>query len=146
MLPLAAIRTDAELAPPTLVIGGKSLGGRIASHLAANGVDVAGLLLLGYPLHPAGRPDKLRTAHLARIRAPMLFFAGTRDALCTLDLLRATLASLPAAVLHVIEGGDHSFKLPARLRRSPQAVIDELVSVSVGWLRNVATPTVRGGA
>ncbi|HVN87342.1 MAG TPA: alpha/beta family hydrolase [Candidatus Binatia bacterium] len=134
---LDTVRADSQLAPPGIVIGGKSMGGRMASHLAAQGIDVAGLLFLGYPLHPAGRPEKLRTAHLARIVAPMLFFAGTRDTLCTLDRLRETLRGLPRATLHVIEGGDHSFKLPARLRRSAQSVIDELIDVATAWLYTV---------
>ena len=138
---VATIRADPDLAPPIVVIGGKSLGGRMASHLAAKGAHVDGLLLLGYPLHPAGQPEKLRTAHLSRIRVPMLFFAGTRDSLCRLDLLHTTLSSLPSATLHIVEGGDHSFKLPARLRRSPQAVIAELVTVSTAWLRTIAAAT-----
>jgi uncharacterized protein len=133
------VRTDERLAPRAMVIGGKSLGGRMASHLAAQGVEVAGLLLLGYPLHPAGAPQKLRVAHLRQIKVPMLFLAGTRDPLCSLDLLRETLGRLPRAQLHVIEGGDHSFKLPKRLGRSPQAVIDELVDVSDRWLREIVT-------
>jgi predicted alpha/beta-hydrolase family hydrolase len=133
-----AIRADPALAPQTLIIGGKSMGGRMASHLAAQGVAVAGLLFLGYPLHPAGRPDKLRVAHLSAISAPMLFFAGTRDALCSLDLLREALAELPRATLHVIEGGDHSFALPRRLRRSAQEVIEQIVGASVDWIERIA--------
>jgi len=132
------IRADPALTPQTLIIGGKSMGGRMASHLAAQGVAVAGLLFLGYPLHPAGRPDKLRVAHLTAISAPMLFFAGTRDALCSLDLLREALAKLPRATLHVIEGGDHSFALPRRLRRSAQEVIEEIVGASADWIERIA--------
>src|SRR6266511_2754010 len=95
---IAAVRTDEALQPPQLVIGGKSLGGRIASQLAAQGVAVDGVLLLGYPLHPPGKPEKLRVEHLARITVPMLFFAGIRDPLCTLELLRQTLKQLVAPV------------------------------------------------
>ena len=132
------IRADPTLVPQTLIIGGKSMGGRMASHLAAQGVAVAGLLFLGYPLHPAGQPDKLRVAHLGAIMAPILFFAGTRDALCSLDLLRAALAKLPRATLHVIEGGDHSFALPRRMQRSAQEVVDEIVGASADWIAQIA--------
>ena len=99
---------------------------------------MAGLLLLGYPLHPPGRTDKPRVAHLEKIRASMLFFAGTRDALCNLDLLRTTLRPLRAPVtLHVIEGADHSFNLPKRLARDPQSVWQEIVDVSAEWLQRL---------
>jgi predicted alpha/beta-hydrolase family hydrolase len=137
---VAAVRGDPHLAPTVLIIGGKSLGGRIASHLAAQGSPVDGLLFLGYPLHPAGRPDKLRVAHLGKISAPMLFFAGTRDALCSLDLLRQTLQGLPEASLHVIDGGDHSFNVPKRLARPPEMIVRELVNASADWIHAVVHP------
>jgi uncharacterized protein len=132
---IEAIRHDPQIAPRRLVIGGKSLGGRMASHLAAKGEDVAGLIFLGYPLHPAGKPERLRVAHLDQIQSPMLFFAGTRDPLCNLDLLTETIRRLPARVtLHVIEGADHSFKLPKRLGRDPSAVWEEIIATSADWL------------
>lgn len=135
---LEAVRAAPEIAPPRIVIGGKSLGGRMASHLAAAGVDVAGLLLLGYPLHPAGQPERLRTAHLPQIRVPMLFVTGTRDPLCRLDLLRQTIQRLPAPVtVHVIAGGDHSFEVPKRTPRAAADVWTEIVQESVRWLRTV---------
>jgi predicted alpha/beta-hydrolase family hydrolase len=124
--------------PGKIVIGGKSLGGRIASHLAAGGAHVAGLLFLGYPLHPAGQPAKLRADHLPAIEAPMLFLAGTRDALCDLSRLRPVLARIgPRATLHTVEGGDHSFRTPKRLGRSDADVRAEIVRVSAQWLRGV---------
>jgi predicted alpha/beta-hydrolase family hydrolase len=96
-----------------LAIGGKSMGGRIASQVAAGIGDLAGLVFLGYPLHPPGRPDRLRAAHLPDIAAPMLFVQGSRDAFGTPDELRAILSRLQApAALYVVEGGDHSFKVP----------------------------------
>jgi len=135
---LDAVRADRDIAAPRIVIGGKSLGGRMASHLAAQGADVAGLLLLGYPLHPAGKPERLRVAHLDQISAPMLFFAGTRDALCRLDLLREAVKRLHAPVdLHIIEGGDHSFNVPKSMKRAPAAVVDEIVGSSVDWLAGI---------
>ncbi len=138
---LAHVRADRVLAARRVVIGGKSLGGRMASHVAAAGEPVDGVLFLGYPLHPAGRPEQLRSAHLERIRAPMLFLAGTRDALCRLDLLRAAVKRLPRARLHVVEDGDHSFNVRKRSGRDPAAVLDEIVTASVEWLRSaVAAP------
>jgi len=80
----------------TLVIGGRSMGGRVASMLAAEGLQCDGLLLLAYPLHPAGQPEKLRDAHLAAIRFPVLCINGTRDALCDRQLMERTLAKLGA--------------------------------------------------
>lgn len=133
---IAAIRSDPEMTPQRIVIGGKSLGGRMASHVAAQGEDVAGLIFLGYPLHPARKTDQLRVAHLDGIRVPMLFFAGTRDPLCNLELLRQTLKTLPSATtLHVIDGGDHSFVVPKALRREPAAIWNEIVAVSAQWLQ-----------
>jgi predicted alpha/beta-hydrolase family hydrolase len=107
----------------------------MASHLAAAGAAVDGLLFLGYPLHPAGKPAPLRAAHLARITAPMLFLTGTRDPLCRLDLLRPVLAELPRATLHVVDDGDHSFAVRKRSGRDPAAVREELIRTSVAWLR-----------
>jgi predicted alpha/beta-hydrolase family hydrolase len=126
---------QAEYHPTHLFIGGKSLGGRMASHLAADGLAIDGLLFLGYPLHPPGKLDRLRTAHLSRITAPMLFFAGTRDPLCNLDLLRSSLAPLVApTTLHVIQDGDHSFNVLRRTGRSIEAVWQELVCISTRWI------------
>jgi uncharacterized protein len=120
-----------------LMIGGKSMGGRIASQIASQPApsrpdDIAGLVFLGYPLHPPGRPDKLRSEHLGRIHAPMLFVQGARDTFGTPAELRAALADVKATGdLYVVEGGDHSFKVPKR-EGVPQdrvygAVLDEIV-------------------
>ncbi len=103
--------------PSRLLIGGKSMGGRIASQIVAADVragrdpGVAGLVFLGYPLHPPGRPDKLRAAHLPTIAAPMLFVQGSRDAFGRPDEQRRVLADCDDAELVVVEGGDHSFKV-----------------------------------
>lgn len=131
---LAQVRADPDLQTKRLVIGGKSMGGRMASHLAAAGAAVDGLLFLGYPLHPAGKPTQLRAAHLQHISAPMLFLAGTRDTLCRLDLLRTALAGLPKATLHVVDDGDHSFAVRVRSGRDQAAVRRELVDTSLAWL------------
>jgi predicted alpha/beta-hydrolase family hydrolase len=98
-----------------LVLGGKSMGGRIASQAVAQGLAADGLVFLGYPLHPPGKPETLRDAHLPGIAAPMLFVQGTRDAFARWDLLEATLARLgERATLLKLEQGDHSFKVPKR--------------------------------
>jgi uncharacterized protein len=92
--------------------GGKSMGGRIASTAVAEGMPAAGLVFLGYPLHPPGRPDRLRDAHLDAVPVPMLFIQGTRDTFAQPDLLAAVLARLgPRAEYLPIEGGDHSFRV-----------------------------------
>jgi len=132
---IAAIRSDPGLATDRIVIGGKSMGGRMASHLAAQGEAVAGLLFLGYPLHPPGKVEQMRIAHLPKIRVPMLFFAGTRDPLCRLDLLQEAFKQLRApVVLHIIDGGDHSFAVPKRLGRDVGDVCAEIIRVSAEWL------------
>jgi uncharacterized protein len=120
-----------------LVIGGKSMGGRIASQIAAADLEgIAGLVLLGYPLHPPGRPDKLRSKHLPDIRVPMLFIQGSRDAFGTPDELRAAMSGLNvAADLCVVEGGDHSFKIPKRSAMSQDRVYGFALDEIVGWLR-----------
>lgn len=137
---LAAVGADPQWRPGRVVLAGKSMGGRVASHLAAAGEPCDGLVFFGYPLHPANKPDKLRVSHLPAITCPMLFLAGTRDPLCRLDLLRSHLAPLGArAVVHEVAGGDHSFKVLKRLGRTPEAVMDELLDVTAQWLRQ---PTV----
>lgn len=113
----AIVRAVAMRAPGVpIVVGGKSMGGRAATHLAtteeARHLGVRGVALLGYPLHPAGKPEKLRDAHLPDVPLPMLFLQGTRDALCDLDLLRPVLARCGArARLHVIDDGDHGLEV-----------------------------------
>jgi len=94
--------------PENLIIGGKSMGGRIAS-VIADAAGVKGLLCLGYPFHPAGKPEKLRTAHLETLRTPALIVQGTRDSLGARDEV-AGYALSPAIRLHWLEDGDHSFK------------------------------------
>jgi uncharacterized protein len=128
-------RVRAELSPQTLFLGGKSMGGRIASQVVAAGERARGLVFLGYPLHPAGRPEALRVKHLAGIDCPMLFIQGSRDRLCDLGVLERELPQLSASVtLHVIEEGDHSFKVPKRTGRSEQQIWDEIVETTAAWL------------
>lgn len=129
------VRGDDAVAPGRLILAGKSLGGRMASELVAEGAECAGLVLLGYPLHPPRRPERPRTAHLADIRVPMLFVQGTRDELCDLSRLRRLLHGLPAQTsLHIIEEGDHSFKVPKRQRRAEHEIWDDIVALVGDWL------------
>ena len=128
----------AELDPRRLFLGGKSMGGRIASHLVASGTRCDGLLFLGYPLHPPGRPDRLRDAHLYEISAPMLFVEGTRDPFCPLDTLEHVRAKLKAPhELVVVEDGDHSFKVRNSSGRSSDEALIEVTDAIKGWLRRL---------
>jgi uncharacterized protein len=121
-----------------LVIGGRSMGGRMASLLAAEGYACDGLLFLGYPLHPAGKPEQLRDAHLPQVRAPMLFLQGTRDALCDLALLRPVLARLgDRAKKHEVAGGDHGFEVRKMDGRTPESVLAEVIGAAARWIEEV---------
>ncbi len=139
--PVARHRTEGEAGWP-LVLGGRSMGGRIASHLAAQGVPCAGLALLGYPLHPAGRPDRLRTGHwraLRALRVPLLFVQGDRDRLCDLELLereRRLLGDAPVR-LHVLDGADHEFRVRGRV---PAEVAAEVAEVVAAWAASLPVP------
>jgi uncharacterized protein len=127
-------RVRAELRPATLIIGGRSMGGRAASMLAADGFDCSGLLLLAYPLHPAGRPDQLRDAHLPAIRVPVLCINGTRDALCTRELMDQVVARVTAPwQMHWIDGADHSFHVLKSSGRDDAQVMTEIAHVAEGW-------------
>jgi predicted alpha/beta-hydrolase family hydrolase len=133
-----------------LIIGGKSMGGRIASQIAAGDpaaspgmAEVAGLVFLGYPLHPPGKPEQLRNRHLPAIRAPMLFIQGARDAFGTPEELRPILSKLKApADLLVVADGDHSFKVPKAAGRTQAQVFDFVLDGIEGWLKRrvVRTP------
>jgi predicted alpha/beta-hydrolase family hydrolase len=132
----AVARRASELIPK-LFIGGKSMGGRIASQIAAQQKDlppILGLVFLGYPLHAPGKQDKPRDKHLPDIRMPMLFVEGTRDAFADRPLLEAVLGRLgKRAEVHWIEGGDHSFKVS---KRKPADVQREILDTVVAFLRS----------
>ena len=115
---------------------GKSLGGRMASMMAADGtLGADSLIFLGYPLHPMDDKEKLRDAHLYRIKIPMLFFEGTRDPLCDLDRLNPVLRKLEAPwELFTVEGGDHSFHVPKSLGLSEEEVYGRIIGKSLDWL------------
>ena len=133
----AVARSGALLGRP-LVLGGRSLGGRIASHLAAQGEPCAGLVLLCYPLHPSGRPERLRTAQWPALRVPTLFLQGDRDSLCDLELLereRRRLLTRAESRLHLLAGADHDLVVRGRPQ---ELVLDEVVAVVAGWLQELA--------
>jgi len=143
---LSAVR--ARLGDRPVVLGGRSMGGRVASHLAAEGEDCAGLVFLGYPLHPPRRagaavPDeRLRTAHWEQLRVPMLFVQGDRDTLADLALLereRAAKLGATASTVHVVAGGDHGFAVRKRDGRTQDEVTEELIGVTHDWLGSLAT-------
>jgi predicted alpha/beta-hydrolase family hydrolase len=115
--------------------GGKSMGGRITSQAAAQAPlpNVRGLVFLGFPLHPPGKPATARGDHLAAVTVPMLFLQGTRDALADLDLLREVLRPLRPATLHVVQGADHSFHVLKRSGRTDEEVLDELADAARKW-------------
>lgn len=121
-----------------LIAGGKSLGGRMASLQVAEGEPVDALCFLGYPLHPPGKKDRLRTEHFPSVKVPALFLQGTRDALCDLDLLRPALEAFGGeTTLHVVEDADHSFSVLRRAARTPAEVLDELAASVATWRRQL---------
>ena len=128
-------RAREEVGPKKLVIGGRSMGGRAASMLAAEGFAADGLLLLAYPLHPPGALDKLRDAHLPSIRMPVLCFNGTRDTFCDPALMKATLKKLKANwTMHWLEAADHGFHVPKKSGRTDSDVLSEVATAAARWL------------
>ena len=130
------LNSHPEFGTEALIACGKSMGGRVASQMVADGLlPVKKLVFLGYPLHAPGKKDQLRDAHLYQIPIPMLFFAGTRDTLCDLNILENVLDRLKAPWdLEVIEGGDHSFKLPKSHPVSQQDVYQQMLDKAIAWL------------
>ena len=125
-----------RFAPRHILGAGKSMGGRIASQMASAGeLPVEKLIFLGYPLHPPGKKEKLRDSHLYSIPVPMLFFAGTRDPLCDLGLLRGVLDRLDAPwSLEVVDTGDHSFNVLKSVGMSRDEVYADIIRRTITWL------------
>ncbi|MEP6569314.1 MAG: alpha/beta family hydrolase [Acidobacteriota bacterium] len=136
---IQAATNHKKLRANRLAIGGKSMGGRIASQVAAQPetvAEIAALVFLGYPLHPPGRPDKLRDAHLPEIKAPMLFVQGSRDTFGTPEELRAVFKKHHLnPTLHVVEGGDHSLKVPKSLGLPQEQVYASAMDTISAWLQ-----------
>jgi len=119
-----------------LIIGGRSMGGRAASMLAADHIQCDGLLLLAYPLHPAGKPDQLRDAHLPGITMPVLCLNGTRDSLCRRDLMEQLLPRLGGNFeMHWLDGADHSFHVLKSSGRTDAEVMSEIGQTAAAWVR-----------
>ncbi|HSA56468.1 MAG TPA: alpha/beta family hydrolase [Gemmatimonadaceae bacterium] len=134
---LAAVveEVQGKLAPERLFLGGRSMGGRAASMLVADGFRCDGLLLYAYPLHPPGKPTQLRDAHLPAIRTPVLCINGTRDDFCTRELMLRTLDGLSGRwTMHWLEGADHSFHVLKSSGRNDDAVLAEAADVTARWI------------
>jgi predicted alpha/beta-hydrolase family hydrolase len=137
---LAAFEEAARRSEGPILAGGKSLGGRIASMCVSDGMPAAGLVFLGYPLHPPGKPERIRDEHLYRIRVPMLFLEGTADPFARPDLLERVLAKLgPRAELCAVEGGDHSFRV-GRQRADDREVGASLAPPAAAFVHRIADP------
>lgn len=141
---IEAVLKHRKLKNNRVLVGGKSMGGRIASQVMAGeekesfADSVAGLVFLGYPLHPPGNPAKLRVEHLEHVRKPMLFVQGTRDALGTPDEIRPFIKDLrPAAKIYAIEGGDHSFKAPKKFGLPQEQVFERAMDEIERWARSI---------
>jgi uncharacterized protein len=135
---IEAVLKHRSLKKNHLVIGGKSMGGRIASQVAAiDGENIAGLVFLGYPLHPPGRPEKLRAEHFKDIKAPLLFVQGSRDAFGTPDEIRAATKKMKLrTTFYVVERGDHSFKVPNSVA-SQEEVYEKVMDEIARWARGL---------
>jgi predicted alpha/beta-hydrolase family hydrolase len=132
---IGRVRQDPDLVKLPLFIGGKSMGGRIASHVAAQGVEkLSGLIFLGYPLHPPGKPHQRRDAHLPSIKEPMLFVQGERDEFGSEPEIRELLPRLQHATLHIVPAGNHSLKVPARGAMSQDDVFKAVCDGIVEWI------------
>lgn len=139
-----AVRSGVGSARSHLFIGGKSMGGRIATQVAAadRELPVSGLVLLGYPLHPPGRPDQRRDKHLPAIARPMLVVQGSRDAFGTPAELAPVLDALDRkATLHVVNGGDHSFKLSRTDAAVQAAALDDVARTVAEWIQQTSSMT-----
>jgi hypothetical protein len=134
---LAAVVEEAEafcadegIAPSSLVLGGRSMGGRMCSMAVAEGIPAAGLVLLSYPLHPPGKPENLRIEHLPELDLPVLFLAGTKDPFGSPEEVEAHAAAIPGPVtFHWLQ--------PPNAGHSPKGKDDEIVKVTMDWLANL---------
>jgi predicted alpha/beta-hydrolase family hydrolase len=132
---LAATALAAEETGLKVWAGGKSFGGRMASMAVAEGMAAEGLIFFGYPLHPPGKPERLRDQHLYDISVPMLFIQGTADPFARLDLLERVVDTVGAkATLHLVEEGDHSFRVKGR-RRSTDEIASELGELAGAFIK-----------
>ncbi|MEX0797070.1 MAG: alpha/beta family hydrolase [Acidimicrobiia bacterium] len=127
-----ALRQDVD----RVFLAGRSMGGRMGTYLAAEGYDCAGLILYSYPLHPAGKPEKLRVAHFPDITRPMLFFQGTRDPLSRMELFDRYIRPLPNATVEVLDGANHGFRGGGW---TPESMIERLAAGSAAFISSVSS-------
>lgn len=119
-----------------LFLAGRSMGGRMATYLVAEGYPAAGVILYAYPLHPAGKEDKLRVAHFPDVHLPMLFFQGTRDALSRMELFDRHIRPLPNVTVELLEGAVHSFRGGGW---SETDLLERLVTGTTAWIQSVSS-------
>lgn len=135
---IGALARDPTAAPAHLFLVGRGLGAQVAAEVSIARVRADGLVLLGYPLHPANQPEQLQAEQLYRVVAPMLFVTGTRDRYCDIETLRRTLTRVGApTALHVVEEGDHHFKVRKKSGRTPEDVQRELFGVTETWIEKL---------
>ena len=125
----------------SLFMAGRSMGGRMATYLVAEGYPAKGVILYAYPLHPPGKPESLRVSHFPEVTVPLLFFQGTRDSLSRMDLLDTHIRSLPNATVEVMEGATHSLTGGGW---SEGAMFEHLTSRSVAWIGEISSGTTDG--
>jgi predicted alpha/beta-hydrolase family hydrolase len=132
------VSTSADIGAKRIFVAGKSLGGRVAAHMTAEGLlNPAGLVFLGYPLHPSDEPQNIRADHFQQINVPMLFFAGTRDPFCNLFLLKEIFSSMNLVArsrLEVVDGGDHAFEVPKSLYLPTRDIYTHILKKTVQWM------------
>ncbi len=122
-----------------IVLGGVSMGGRIASHVALSRIDVLGLVFLGYPLHRPGKPEVMRDKHLYGLKQPMLFISGTRDFLARKDILEKVLAKLGAkAQVRWVDNADHSLRIKGASAEEQRRLHEDLVQAAYNWITKLA--------
>jgi predicted alpha/beta-hydrolase family hydrolase len=131
-----AVLEAVRLPDTNVVIGGRSMGGRVATLIVAGGADVAGLAAFAYPLHPPGHPEKARVAHLPDIRVPTLFCSGTRDTFGTPQEIISAAALTERSKTHHMEGADHSFAVLKRSGRTKEEIFDEANAVLIAFVRD----------
>jgi hypothetical protein len=119
-----------------LFLAGRSMGGRMATYLVAEGYPAAGVVLYAYPLHPAGREDKLRATHLADVTVPMLFFQGTRDAMSRMELFDRHVRALPNVTVDLLEGASHSFRGGGW---TEETMIERLSTGTTSWIEAISS-------
>jgi len=143
---IARVIEEVPSARAALFVGGKSMGGRIATYVAAADpkLPLDGLVLLGYPLHPPGKPDQRRDKHLPDIGRPILFVQGTRDTFGTPAELAPVIDAIGASALHVVDGGDHSFKISKKDPAAQTAVYERVQRAMLAWMKAIVAAKLHG--